>query len=81
MPTNLDHEFQYFLARRQELLNKYRGKFVIVKDQKIHGAFRSEMEAIEAARRQFELGTFIVQECSDSKNSYNRMFRSRALCI
>lgn len=79
MTTDLDKEFQYFLAHRKELLQDYIGKFLIIKDQTVQGAYKSEIQAIQAAMRKFELGTFIVQQCAESRDSYTRMFRSRAI--
>jgi hypothetical protein len=78
MSDVLDNEFQFFLNNRKELVRLHRGKFIVIHNQEVHGAFRSQLDAIQAAMKKFKLGTFIVQECSDSEGSFIRTFRTRA---
>ena len=43
----LEKEFNYYLEHQNELVEKYNGKFVVIKDRNVVGAFDSELEAIE----------------------------------
>ncbi len=73
----LEQEFQYFLDHQDELVAKYRDKFVVIKGQDVVGAWGSEVEAITEASKLHELGSFLVQECTPGTDSYTRTFHSR----
>lgn len=77
MNDQLQKEFQYFLDHLPTLLEQYRGKFLVIRHQNVEGAYDSEEQAIREAMKEFKLGTFLVQECSDAEKAYTRTFRSR----
>ena len=78
MAHDLEAEFNYYLANRQALLQRYHGKFIVIRGQAVHGSYKTEKEAIEGGMKSFALGTFIVQQCTEGKDSYTRFLRSRA---
>ncbi len=41
----LDKEFQYYLANKDELIKKYLGKYLIVKDEAVVGVYDTELDA------------------------------------
>lgn len=73
----LEKEFKYYLEHQAELVNKYNGKFIVIKDDKVLGAFASALEAIEKTTEQYELGTFLVQQCEPGNASYTQTYHSR----
>ena len=73
----LEREFKYYLEHQEELVSKYDGKFIVIKDYKIIGAFDSELEAIEKTAEKHELGTFLVQKCELGNASYTQTYHSR----
>ena len=75
---NLKNELDFFIAHQQELVEKYVGKFLVIKDQKVEGVFDTEMQAYTEAQKRFELGTFIIQHCVPGKEAYTQTFHSRA---
>lgn len=77
MAKPLEDEFAFFLKHQDELVSKYRGKFVVIKDDKVLGAYADETEAIREASKHHELGTFLVQKCEPGAESYTRTFHSR----
>ena len=77
MAKPLEKEFKFFLANQQELVEKYEGKFVVIKNSDILGAYDSEIEAIEKTSREHEPGTFLVQRCEIGTESYTYTFHSR----
>jgi hypothetical protein len=79
MSTGLEREFEYFLAHQDELVREYRGKFVVIKGEKVIGVCSSELEAVEKTSKQEELGTFLVQRCEPGNESYTQSFHSRVL--
>ena len=77
--TNLEKEFKYYLAHQNELVEKYNGKFIVIKDEKVIGAYASESDAIETTAKTHELGTFLVQKCEPGTAGYTHTFHSRVV--
>jgi hypothetical protein len=77
MPIPLEKEFQYYLAHQQELVSKYDGKVVVIRDQKVIGTFDDEMSAIAETSKQHPLGTFLVQTVSAGSAGHTQTFHSR----
>jgi hypothetical protein len=77
MMEKLEKEFKYYLEHQDELVKKYNGKFIVIKDRQVIGAFDSELEAIEKTAEKHELGTFLVQKCEPGSESYTQTYHSR----
>ena len=73
----LEKEFKYYLEHQEELVKKNDGKFIVIKDYEIIGAFDSALEAVEKVTEQHELGTFLVQKCEPGAESYTQTYHSR----
>jgi hypothetical protein len=79
MTEQLKKEFQYYLEHQNELVKQYNGKFIVIKDNKVIGAYDSELEAVTGTSQQHELGTFLVQKCEPGTSSYTQTYHSRAM--
>ncbi len=77
--STLSKEFQYYLDHQDELVKKYNGKFIVVRDCSVIGAYDSELEAIEKTSEQYEIGTFLVQKCEPGNNGYSQTYQSRVI--
>lgn len=77
----LEKEFNYYLSNQNELVKQYNGKFIVIKNQKVIGAYSSEVEAIETTSREHELGTFLVQKCEPGTESYSQTYHSRVAFV
>ncbi len=77
----LEKEFNYYLEHQDELVKKYNGKFIVIKDCHVIGVFDSELEAIEKTAEQHELGTFLVQNVAPGSESYTQTYHSRAAFV
>jgi len=77
MAKPLQKEFRFYIENQEDLVKKYNGKFVVIKDQNIIGAYHDELEAIKKTSEEHELGTFLVQKCEPGTNSYTQTFHSR----
>jgi len=75
--NNLEKEFKYYLDHQDELIKKYNGKFVVIKDCKVIGSYDSALEAVEETSKHYELGTFLVQKCEPGSESYTQTYHSR----
>lgn len=73
----LENEFQYYLDHQNELVEKYNGKYIVIKDDKVIGSFDSEESAYFEMKKKHELGTFLIQKCEPGKEAYTQIFHSR----
>jgi len=77
----LEKEFKYYLEHQDELVKKYNGKFIVIKNREVIGDFDSELEAIEKTAEKHELGTFLVQKCEPGSESYTQTYHSRVAFV
>jgi len=58
----LKKEFEFYLAKKPEYLLKYKGKFIVLRDQRILGVYDDRLEAIKETAKTYPIGTFLVQQ-------------------
>ena len=75
--SNLEREFKYYLEHQDKLVKDYNGKFIVIKDLHVIGAYNSALEAVEKTTEDHELGTFLVQKCEPGNSSYTQTYHSR----
>ena len=77
--TNIDlkREFEFYLENQNELVKKYNGKYIVIKNCLVIGEYDSVIEAVTETSKQHELGTFLVQKCELGEDSYTQTFHSR----
>jgi hypothetical protein len=75
----LEKEFQYYLDHQAELVKKYSGKFIVIKDQQVIGSYNSHGQAYESTITTEQLGTFLIQHCIPGKESYSQTFHSQVI--
>jgi len=73
----LDKEFQYYLDNQSELVKKYDGRFVVIVGEEVVGNYESYGQALFESIKQYELGTFLIQECTEGEEAYTQTFHSR----
>lgn len=79
--VHLQKEFEYYLQNQDELLEKYEGRYIVVKDDVVLGAFDTEMDALREISKKYELGTFLVQKCDWGDASYTQTYHSRVAIV
>lgn len=67
---NRKRDFDFFIKNYNELYKKYGHKFLAIKDSKILGAYESVPEAIKILSDSYEIGTYIIQECTGDDSAY-----------
>ena len=77
MNKELEKELNYYIENQDKLVEKYNGKYIVIKNCAVIGAYDSALEAIENTKQKHQLGTFIVQKCEPGKESYTQTFHSR----
>lgn len=75
----LENEFKYYIKHQSELVKKYNNKFIVLKDEKIIGAYDSHTEAYNETIEKETLGTFLIQHCLPGKDSYSQTFHSQVI--
>lgn len=79
MTSPLEKEFQFYLDNQDELVKKYDGKFIVIKDSKVLGVYDDELTAITETEQSEKIGTFLVQKVSEGESEYTQTFHSRAV--
>lgn len=77
--NNLKKELDFFVTNQKDLVEKYGGKFIVIKNQKVEGVFDTEIQAYTETQKRFELGTFIIQQCISGQEAYSQTFHSRVI--
>lgn len=80
MGTDLKKEFEWYLENQSELVEKYDGKFIVIKDHEVIGEFENFNQAMDETTKNHEKGTFIIQKCSAGEDDYTVTFHSRVVC-
>ena len=70
--TDVDRkrDFDFFIANYQELFKQYGHKFLAIKNEKVIGAYDSVPDAISKLSPTYEIGTYIIQECTGDDSAY-----------
>ena len=77
-PNDLTAYFEYYKANQEDLVQKYRGKFIVIKDKQVLGAYDDQLVAVtETEKAGYELGTFLVQKVEPGTGAYTQTFHSR----
>ncbi len=73
----LDKEFQYYLDNQNELVKKYEGKYLIIKNNAVVDVFDTKDEAYFEGEKKYELGTFLIQYCTRGNVFFTQTFYSQ----
>lgn len=70
--TDIDRkkDFDYFVTNYQDLFKKYGHKFLAIKNQQVLGAYDSVPDTIKDLSSKYEIGTYIIQECTGDDSAY-----------
>jgi hypothetical protein len=77
MDSPLQKEFQYYLEHQSELVEKFNGRFVVIKEGAVIGNYGGELEAVTETQKTHKLGSFLVQFVSPGNTAYTQTFHSR----
>lgn len=75
-------DFQYFIDNHDKILEMYPNKFVVIKDKKVLFADDTFEGALEKAVSDgHDVGTFLIQECTEGDSAYTQTYHSRAIFV
>jgi hypothetical protein len=69
----------YFITNQAELVSRYDGKYLVIKDENVAGAYKTPLEAYTEAVKRFEPGTFSIQPCTPGPEAYTVTISTREL--
>ena len=70
-------EFDFYRTHQDDMVAKYDGKVVAIKDCKVLGAYDTYLDALKNTSEQHEVGTFLLQRVSEGDADYTATFHSR----
>ncbi len=73
-------DFKYFIDNHDDIFSKYPNKYVVIKDQTILYAEDTFDSAFEKAITDgLEVGSFLIQECTEGDSAYTQTYHSRVI--
>lgn len=75
----LKAQLEFYKNNLDSLVREYEGKFLIIANLEVQGAYDSELEAYSVASKLFEMGSFLIQRCESGEQSYTQTFHSRVI--
>ena len=69
-------DYSWFLENYPQLSNKYKDKYIAVKNMHILGSYSSYAEAVHETAKTEPLGSFIVQLCNGKESAYTNFISS-----
>jgi hypothetical protein len=74
-------EFNYFKDNQKRLVEKYRGKILVLIGAEIVGVYNSNIEALNEATKRYKLGTFMIQPCEPGPEAYTITISSNVITV
>ncbi|MBT6217303.1 MAG: hypothetical protein HOI42_11125 [Candidatus Marinimicrobia bacterium] len=63
-------ELEYFKLNQDDLVGKYQGNFLVIKDSNVVGVYQSALDAYIDSQEKYEVGTFMIQPCEPGPDAY-----------
>lgn len=74
--SNQSSDFKWFKDNHIDLFAKYGDAFLAIKDRQVIGAYQSYAEGVKKTSQKEELGTFIIQHCTQDESGYTNYIYS-----
>ncbi len=65
---DMDSDFKWFIANQDDLVKKYNGKTLAIRNKAVLGAYNSAAEAV--TKTDLPMGEYMVQLCIPGKKAY-----------
>lgn len=76
-PMPLKADFDYYLSHQAELVEQFDGRYVVIKDGAVLGAYSDALSAVSQTQKHHVLGTFLVQKVTRGISAHTESFHSR----
>ncbi len=74
--NSLRKEFNFYRDHQDEMVAKYNGRIIALKDCKVLGVYDTPLAAFTEVVQQHERGTFMIQRVSEGEEAYTTTFYS-----
>ena len=68
-----DAELAFFIANQDALVAKHSGKVLVIRGERVEGAYDDVLAAYTRASARFAPGTFAIQPCEPGPGAYTVM--------
>ncbi|MDR1613522.1 MAG: hypothetical protein LBT97_12190 [Planctomycetota bacterium] len=68
MAYDMDRDFEWFIAHQDELVKRYNGKTLAIREGKVLGAFDNAVAAVNGV--DLDMGEYLVQLCIPGADAY-----------
>ncbi|WP_421764724.1 hypothetical protein [Ekhidna sp.] len=58
----LDKQHRFYLHNEQELIERYKGQYIVIHDEQVADSFGSERDAYIYSVKHFPIGTFLIRK-------------------
>lgn len=65
-----EKELHYFISNQNELVERYKGKVLVIKGLEVIGVYDTALVAYIETQKQHPLGTFMIQACEPGPDAY-----------
>ncbi len=72
--TAIEKEFKYYLSHQNELVEKYNGKYLVLINNSVVGAYNDFADALYSSLEKYQPGTFMVQLCTLGNEAYTARY-------
>lgn len=73
----LEKESKYYLKHQNDLVKKYDGKWLLIKNENVIGSFESKEDVFNESQKAENIGKVLIQYCSLGEAAYTQTFHSR----
>jgi len=77
----MDKDFDFFLQNMEKLYKERGHIFVAIKNRNILGTYDTFNEALETTLKTEQLGTFLIQECFESREKLVHHFQGNVMPV
>ncbi|MBQ6733523.1 MAG: hypothetical protein IJR00_01155 [Lachnospiraceae bacterium] len=63
-------DFAFFKKNLKDLFAQYGNHYIVIRNQKVLGHYRTMDSAVKATTRQYPMGSFIIQKCGADESVY-----------
>ena len=68
--STIEKDFRYYLSHQNELVKQYNGKYIVMVNNKVVGAYDDKADAYYRSLEKYEPGTFLIQLCTPGEEAY-----------
>ena len=65
----LDKQHRFYLKNEQELVERYKGQFIVIHNEEVVDSFGTERDAYIFSVKHFPIGSFLIREVVEASSS------------